>query len=341
MKLPKVYASDKSLESDSIDMTLSINPLGCSQKVLDELQKINMSDISKYPNDRKIRKSISEKFNVTEENVLMGAGSEQLIKLIAQTFVEKGGSVLVQTGSFPLFTKESKLVGGKVQYFDPRDFKTNTNPKLIFISNPSTPTGEVFEGEIIEKILNNFPKSIVVVDEANGEFNSETSINSVLRNENLIVLRTFSKVYGLAGLRIGFAVGKGKMFTKLIKAQQPFAVSSVGCRLAEIALSDADFVNRTIIFFNTERLFVYKNLRDLGLDVSNSITNNLFISGKNIKILMKKSKEMGVGVIDNSYFPNLQAKGFRISLRDKKTNRKFIKIIKEIQYKRDISLIGT
>ncbi len=330
MKLPKVYALDKSLESDSIDMTLSINPLGCSQKVLDELQKINMSDISKYPNDRKIRKSISEKFNVKEENVLMGAGSEQLIKLIAQTFVEKGDSVLVQTGSFPLFTKESKLAGGKVQYFNPRNFRTSTNPKLIFISNPSTPTGEFFEDQIIQKLIKDFPKTMVIVDEANGEFNNQTSINSVLNNENLIVLRTFSKVYGLAGLRIGFAVGKGKMFTKLIKAQQPFAVSSVGCRLVEIALSDDVFVDRTTNFFNTERLFVTKNLRNLGLDVSSSITNNLFISGKNIEILMKKLKEMGVGVIDNSYFPNLQEKGFRISLRDKNTNRKFINIVKGI-----------
>ena len=330
MKKTKIYASENSLKADSIDMTLSINPLGCSSKVISGLNNINIQDISKYPNDTDIRLCISKKFKLQKENILMGSGSEQLIKLIAQTFIKKGDKVLVQSGSFPLFTKETKLKGGNVKYFDPNNFAREEYVKLVFISNPSTPTGEVFDRQIIERLLKLFPKSIIVVDEANGDFINQTAIKFILSNPNLIVLRTFSKVFGLAGLRIGFAVGNGSKFNKLLLAQQAFVISSIACKLAIVALSDEVFIEKTREFFQNERTFMTNELKKLGFRVSNSSTNNLFISGNDIKNTMEKLKEKRVGVIDNTYFPNLNEIGFRISLRDNRTNKKFLLILESI-----------
>lgn len=328
MKLPKVYAIQKT--TSLIDMTLSTNPLGSSPKVIEALSKIGMDEIINYPNERELKKSIAQLVNVKEDNIILGNGSEQLIKLLAQTIIKKGDLVLVQEGSFPLFTKETNLADGKIKYFDPNNSKTNLKPKMILISNPSTPTGEVFSLDAIENIIKNYPGSILIVDEANGDYIDKSSIQYIEANENVIVLRTFSKVYGLAGLRIGYAVGKGKIFDRLAEAQQPFGVSSIACILAQIAISDQRFVIKSKRYIEREREFITKKLRGLGFEVSESYTNNLFISGNNIDLILTQLKRSGVGVIDNTYFPKLKTKGFRISIKDKDTNRKFIKVIEKI-----------
>lgn len=328
MKLPKVYASQK---TDSlIDMTLSTNPLGCSPEVLIAMSKIGSAEISDYPSEIELKKSIAKLVNTKSENVLLGSGSEQLIKLLAQTLIATGDLAFIQQGSFPLFTKEIKLAGGNIEYFDPNNLESNLKPKLIILSNPSTPTGEVFSQDVIEELLINYPESILVVDEANGEYINKSSIQYINNRENVIVLKTFSKVYGLAGLRIGFAIGKGKVFDSLVEAQQPFGVSSVACMLTQAAISDQDFVERSKAFVKDERNLITKKLRALGFEVSNSSTNNLFISGNNIENVLEKLIRAGVGVIDNSYFPELKTKGFRISIKDKATNQKFLSVIEKI-----------
>jgi histidinol-phosphate aminotransferase len=320
MKLPKMYASD--VAKLPIDMTLSENPLGCSPRVLEALKTITNQDIFDYPNTTSLFKAIANKFNVDKNQILLGNGSEQLIKLIAQTFLNKRDRVLIQAGSFPLFAKESLIAGGTVSFFNPL-WSTTQSATLIILCNPNNPTGEVLQNGIIQKLSKQFPKSLIVVDEANGEFLRESSMN--LNLPNVIVLRTLSKVFGLAGLRIGFAVGPGKLINTLKNVQQVFPVSSISSKLAKAALNDPTFLQQTLRFVAKERTFLTKELQNRNFLVCPSITSNIFIQTTQAKNIIELLRKNGVSVVDGAFFPAIDRPGFRIAIRDVKTNRLFLK----------------
>ncbi len=328
MRLPKIYA--KGVKKKPIDLSLSENPLGCSPLVIKTLRKITMKDISRYPNTEKLIKKISKRFKVTKEEIILGDGSEQLVKLIAQTFLQKNDIVLVQRGSFPLFNKECLLARAKVKFFQPDKLTDTNKTKMIFICNPNNPTGEVFDPIVIENIINRANNSIVVIDEAIGEFINNTFIPKAVKSNNCIILKTFSKAFGLAGLRIGFAIGSKSLIQKLANTQQAFPVSSLSCKLAEVAIDDKDFVDRTVKFITKERNFLLKELKKRGFIVSNSSTNNIFIQSKRAFIVINKLNRLGVSVVSGTDFPGIKMPGFRISIKDRKTNRLFLKKLDEI-----------
>lgn len=324
MQLLKTYVQE--VTRRRIDLTLSENPLGCSPAVAKALANLTVNDVSTYPDTSKLIGAISKKFKVNPENVLLGCGSEQIIKLIAQTFVESGDLVLVQEASFPLLTKEPILADAKVRQCSIAEIKRfSKKARLIFLCNPNNPTGKVLPNKTITSIVEDTRPSIVVIDEANAEFMERSFILKTIKSPNSIVIRTFSKVLGLAGLRIGFAVGPQRLIKRLVSTQQTFPVSSIGCKLAMAALSDDMFVLKTKQFISKERKFLASELNKRALRVSNSVTNNLFISTPLAKEIIKQLEKQGVSVVDGSFFPGNKKPGFRISVRDAKTNRMFLK----------------
>src|SRR3972149_2099991 len=228
MKLPILYA--QMTDRQSVDLTLSVNPLGCSPLVLDKLRKIGAKEVSRYPLPDKLLTKLAIRFGVQKDNILLSSGSEQLIKLIAQSFIQPGDPVFIERGSFSLFVKESLLAKGKISLTTlSRIMKSDA--KLIFLANPKTPTGEVIPQEVIKQIQKR-TTGILVVDEANGEFIDDSSIRLSVNNSNLLVLRTFSKAFGLAGLRIGLAIGSKELVGQLKQVQQAFPVSQIDILLA-------------------------------------------------------------------------------------------------------------
>lgn len=334
MNLPKVYAAQT--EKFKIDMTLSVNPLGCSPFVLKALKKISQEDISNYPDQSRLRELVANFFKLKSNNIVFGCGSEQLIKLIAQTFVKPNDLVLVQTASFPMFTKEVGLANAEVQFFNPNSFtKPNKKVALVILSNPSTPTGEAFSKRCIEKILKEFGDSIIFIDEANGEYMDESAISLINGNKNLIVSRTFSKLIGLAGVRLGYLLAQQNMIAPLLSAQQPFAASALALKLGMAAFQDREFIIKSRGFIKQQREILKRELITLGFAVSNSVTNNLFVSfqknntQRRMQGLQKRLNENGVGVIDSSFFPDLKTAGFRISVKDEQTNQEFLRVLSQ------------
>lgn len=325
----KVYAQE--VLRKEIDLSLSENPLGCSPLVFKALKKMTMRDISQYPDVSSLIKKIAVFFKIKTENIAMGCGSEQLIKLISQIFLKPGDKVLIPQGSFPLFTKECLSRNVKIELAEPEKFlRSSGKIKLIFLCNPNNPTGEKLEIQVITKILKCFPTTIFVIDEANGEFMDNSMISTSVKSSNLIILKTFSKVFGLAGLRVGFAVGSNKIISKLNSNQQPFPVSSISVKLAEIALNDPVFIRKTIDFIRNERSFLIKELIKRKLNPSVSITNNIYIKTPRAKLLIKQLSKKGVSVIPGNSFPGIRDAGFRLSIKDRKTNIFFLKKLDEI-----------
>lgn len=329
MKLPKAYATN--VQKKSIDMTLSVNPLGCSPRVLRAARRVNMKDICLYPDQSALLQRLASNLRVRNGNILLGTGSEQLIKLACLTFLQGGGTAAVEAGSFFLFSREPMLTKADTVFFDfdlPR--KLRSKPDLLFIANPTTPGGCDRSSSDIVRIIDSLSPKIAVIDEANGEFGTSPLIPEIAKRPNLIVLRTFSKALGLAGLRIGMAVGNTQAITNMSKFQQPFPVSSVALRAAEAALNDTVFLRKTTRFVTRERKFLTDELVKRGLRVSPSVTNNLFITGKNIRRIIRLLAEKNVSVIDGTFFPKNMQPGFRILLRDKKTNRAFLARLDEV-----------
>lgn len=322
MILPKIYAQE--VQRKPIDLSLSENPLGCSPLVAKLMKNISINDVNRYPDTSRLVQKIAEKFGIKQSQILLGCGSEQLIKLICQTFLQKNDAALVQRGSFSLFTKECLLTRAKVKFFQPNKTTSIGNARLIFICNPNNPTGEILDPVIIDTIINQAVNSIVVIDEAIGEFIKETFIPKVIKKKNCIVLRTFSKAFGLAGLRVGFAIGNTNLIKKLRITQQPFPVSSIACKLALSALEDEVFINKTINFIKKERLFLISELNKRKLMTSDSITNNIFVETPFADKLIPKLNRLGMSIVPASGFPGMKRPGFRICIKNKRTNRLFI-----------------
>lgn len=306
-------------------MTLSVNPLGCSPRAIQALKRCDMNDVATYPDIRPLILATSNRFSIKPSCVLVGNGSEQIIKLITQTFLSSKSTALVQSGSFSLFSKECMLAGATVKLCTINAMEAQTSkPNLLFLCSPNNPTGEVISQRTIKRIIATFPKAIIVIDEANAEFSNETTIPTAIRKRNVLVLRTCSKALGLAGLRVGFLVGNETFIKKLTETQQVFPISSISAKVAIAAMNDTTFLKRTKTFITKERTLLTNALKKRGLNVSASVTNTLFVSTPRAKRLITVLNNTGVSVISNTFSPGLTTPGFRIALRDRKTNRQFL-----------------
>lgn len=337
--LRNLYAFGKKLP---IDLSLSENPLGYSPKVR-RFIKTNEFEVNDYPDPqlKKIKTKIAEKFQLSVSNIFIGHGSESIIKLLPEIFNE--GSMIVPKVTFPMFEIVGKLAGmDVVQTNMTRELdidlkaiqmKINGKTRLIILCNPNNPTGRVIPREKILSFVRK-TKAFVIVDEANIEFGGESVISDVKNIENLIVLRTFSKGFGLAGIRIGFCIASQNVIEKLEMIGIPFPVTTISIDIACIALSDDKFIQKTKRFMKKERTFLTFELEKRGFRVIKSEANNLLIDiskfTETSTQFVTKLNQKGVSVVDGASFKNLPPIFMRVSPRLRKTNMAFLSVIDSI-----------
>jgi len=334
-----LYAFGKKLP---IDLSLSENPLGCSPKVSMAIKQLTQADFFDYPDPdcSQLKKVIAKRFQIEVGSIFVANGSEAVIKLLPQILLKPGGEVIIPKLTFPMFSIASEISNGRIISsemtpnldIDLEDIKSKVteNTKLIFLCNPNNPTGRI----IPKKKVVDFVKSTtatVVVDEANIEFGGTTVIREVKKFKNLVVLRTFSKGFGLAGFRIGFCVAGKEAIQLLEQASQPFPVSTVAEKAALLALKDTKFIKKTKEFMDKERVFLTCELEKRGFEVIKSRANNIFVgvnslfnsSDEFVKFLNKK----GVSVVNGTSFGDSNSKFVRISPRLRRVNVQFLNAI--------------
>lgn len=342
MKLPKLYAFNKKLK---IDLSLSENPLGCSPRVFSVLKK-EIKNVVKYPNSDPVKliSVLADRFKVSKENILLGNGSESLIDLICRSFIESKGAVVLPELTFPLFERAVILADGKPIFARmKKDFQIdlkalrnciNKQTNMVIICNPNNPTGKVIDKNSLLQFIKSISPIPVLVDEANIEFGGETIVSDVRKNKNLMVLRTFSKGFGLAGLRIGVLIGPKKIIKKLKQFSQPFPLNSFVESAVIAALKDRRFIQKTKIFMGQERNFLTDELRRRGFMVFNSEANNLLVEVNRIfpsaTEFVKLLNKNNVSVVNGKSFRKLDDRFIRVSPRTRETNIKFIKVIDKI-----------
>ncbi|MDD5292619.1 MAG: histidinol-phosphate transaminase, partial [Candidatus Omnitrophica bacterium] len=228
-----------------IKLASNENPLGASLRVKKAI-KNSLKEIFRYPDGGcyYLKKALAEKLNVASENLLFGNGSDEIIDIIIKTFLNPGEEVLTSETTFVEYEILAKANGFQEKCMPLKDFRYDLEAiknnmtektKVIFIANPNNPTGTYITKEEFSRFIKEIPQDkLVVIDEAYREFidvNDFPDTANYINNANLIVLRTFSKAYGLAGCRVGYAIANAEFISAMEKIRQPFNVNL----LAQIA----------------------------------------------------------------------------------------------------------
>lgn len=243
------------LKPYTVKIDANENPYPHSPAVLDKIRQWaeDKDNLTRYPDTdiNVLREKLGSLFNVSKNQVICTVGSDQLIELIIKVFVEAGETVLVPNPSFSMYTLSTVLNHGKaVAYELDENYDYDYDliidkyrvyqPKVVFICTPNNPTGNVASLEGIRKVLDNV-SCPVVIDEAYEEFTGESAVNLIKDYPQLIVLRTFSKAYGIAGLRIGYGISNEEMIDIIGVAKPPYNVSSFSQAVATFILDDIEY----------------------------------------------------------------------------------------------------
>lgn len=242
--------------TNKLRLDFNENPIGCSPAVRRALAKLSSASISSYPEQETVRRRIARHFGVQPHELLLTNGTDEALSLVVNTFVESGDRVLLVEPTYAMYRFYAELAGAKVasaRYDAEMRFPWDevltvlrTAPRLFFLPNPNSPTGNLLTREELRRIQRASPRTMVVIDEAYFEFSGLTVIPWIRRYRNLIVTRTFSKTAGLAGLRLGCIFVHRELAAIMRKAQSPYPVNVAALAAAEAAIGDRQFIARTV-----------------------------------------------------------------------------------------------
>ena len=297
-----------------------------------------------YPdsNSYYLRKSIGKYCKVSPDQIIVGSGSDELIQMLVTAFVGQGDTVICPAPSFGMYKIFTLIAGGrpvevpldKDFQYNPDDFASAISkhkPKLMFLCSPNNPTGNVIELNQVLKMVKDFD-GIVVVDEAYGEFTKKTSLDLIDECPNIIVLRTFSKALGLAGLRIGYSVCQSELASQISKVKPPYNLNSFSQRAAIITLENMDTVNKRISKILEQRDLLYQALKGMpSIKVYPTEGNFLLIRVPDGNSTWEKLMDRGILVRNFSHNPYLE-NCLRITIGDETANQVFLEAIKEIMH---------
>ncbi len=252
--------------SEIVKLASNENPLGSSPKAVEAIKTV-LSELSRYPdgNGFCLKKALASKLKVSPEQITLGNGSNEILELVARVFLTPDLEVIFSQHAFAVYPLVTQAVGAKAKITPALNYahdldamlaSVNQSTRLVFIANPNNPTGTLLPSSAIENFLNELPKTVIcVLDEAYFEFVSdEKKADSVAwldKYPNLIITRTFSKAYGLAGLRVGYSLSSTVIADLLNRARQPFNNNMLALAAAEAALSDVDFLSLTVAANNS------------------------------------------------------------------------------------------
>ena len=244
-----------------IKLSANESALGMSKNAQRVIKKAS-DNISKYPDGKfkDLTSIISKKYNCNQNQVICGSGSDEIIQMICQLFLNKGDQVIVPEFSFLMYRIYSQIVGAKVVFSKERNFKVSNNEilkkvsnktKIVFLANPNNPTGTYISKKQLLELRKRLNKKILlVVDDAYFEYMLNKDYKSgleIFKNKsNVFILRTFSKIYGLASLRVGWGYGSKKIVEALYKIKPPFNVNKIAQVCAIESLKDQSFIKKSV-----------------------------------------------------------------------------------------------
>ncbi|HYO84110.1 MAG TPA: histidinol-phosphate transaminase [Bryobacteraceae bacterium] len=316
------------------------NTVGCSPGVAEFLRsKVSEGALAIYPEYLKAKTDLSEYFRVADTEMMLTNGTDEAIQVLINTYVDDSDDVLILTPSYAMYRFYADVVGASIRELPYRKEKLafpleellhaiRPNTKAILISNPNNPTGTAVKLEGVEKILKRAPDSVVLIDEAYYEFCGITALRLIDDFPNLFVSRTFSKVYGLAGMRVGCLFSDARNIEFAQKAQSPYSVNMLAALAARAAVRDTGYVTRYVTEVLAARELLYVELERLGISYYESSGNFVLMQlGSRAVEVRDKLRNAGVLVRDRSY----EIAGcVRVTVGTRDQTRKFLQELERI-----------
>jgi histidinol-phosphate aminotransferase len=277
----------------AVKLASNENPLGPSPGALDAIRRQG-PEVNIYPDKTcgALKAALAREWSVGPDQVIIGNGSDEVLLFVALAYLEPGDNVLAYQSTFALYATVAQLFGAEVRRipFYQGGYQLDRIPrladgktKLVFVCNPNNPTGTYFSRESLVKLLDCLPPDIlVVVDEAYADFAEAADFPQTVpwagQYQNLLTLRTFSKLYGLAGLRIGYGVSCPAIIADLDKTRLPFNVNSLAQAAGVAALADKAFVEKTLRNNAEGKRYLYREFERLGLEYYRTQANFIFVN---------------------------------------------------------------
>jgi len=289
------------------------NTIGPSPRVLERLREVTAGDfLTVYPEYEVARGKMATFFGVESDQIVFSDGTDEAIHLLLQAFVEPGEEVLIPWPTFPMYRFYAEAAGAEpvLVHRDPEtlDFPTKAlldrigpETKAILIANPNNPTGGAAEPEELERVLRAAPEAAVLVDEAYFEFHGETALGWLAHFDNLFVSRTFSKAWGLAGLRVGCLFSQAENAEWVRRGQSPYSLNSAGVECALAAIEDREYVESYVREVVAARAALEAALDELGVRRWSSDANFVLARFADPGLLCRALRERGVLVRDRTH----------------------------------------
>jgi histidinol-phosphate aminotransferase len=320
------------------------NPLGASPKALSILKKFE-NDLHLYPdgNGTKLKEEIANHENVSFDNIIIGNGSNEILELAARAFLNPNTSSIASKHAFAVYKIVTQSSGASLievptynWSHDLKSFKDYLEPstRVIFIANPNNPTGTYNNHEEVYSLLKEVPSSILVVLDC-AYFEYVTKDDYVkpldLLNEfkNLLITKSFSKIHGLASIRVGYGIANPSLIEVLNRIRQPFNVNAIAQSMASIAINDHEHIQKSIELNSQQNEFLFAQLTKLGLDCIPSVGNFITFKG-NFSGREMFNKLMKKGVIVRSVDLYDMKDFIRVTIGTESENLKFLKALEEL-----------
>ena len=329
---------------DLIKLASNENPLGPPDRVLSAISREH-GNLARYPDGGAfyLKQKLSDTLGVPPEMITLGNGSNDVLEMLARVFLGPGTDVIVSKHCFVVYPLLTKALGANLIEIETNDFQPDLNSilesvsektRMVFLANPNNPTGTWVSKKELINFMNELPRSVLVVlDEAYFEYvgsqDYPNGIDLQADYENLIVTRTFSKAYGLAGLRIGYALSNPEIADLMNRIRQPFNVNSLSLVAASLALDERDFLNETVSINNKGMKFLEQTFSCLDLQYIRSAGNFLTVDlGRNALPVYELLLQKGVIVRPIGVYglPN----HLRVSIGLPHENERFSEVLAEV-----------
>ncbi len=317
------------------------NILGPSSDVKKVIQDLAGS-INYYPDSdsSEIREKIASKYNISKDHIILGNGTDQVIEMICDCLIDRGDNIVIGDPNFLIYEKATLKCGGEIIKAPLKELRqdisaicglVNDRTKVIFIASPHNPTGSIIDKSEFDYLISSTRQDVLIVmDEAYYEYLPDdrriNTIEYVKKNTNLITLRTFSKIYGLAGLRIGYGIADPVIIAGINKIRLPFNVGAISQKAASVAIGDDEYILRVRDEIISEKEKFYLKLGSAGIDHISSYANFILIKTGDFEM------EIVEGLLKKGFIvrpgKNLGLPGFiRVTISLPEINTKFLETL--------------
>ena len=314
---------------NSVKLASNENPLGPSPEALKAIGN-SFADLNRYPDGAGyyLKKALSETLSVSEEELILGNGSNELLDIAARTFMKEGDEAVMASPSFVVYAMAVQSVGGTSVQVPLKNYAHDLSAmaaaitpktKIVFIANPNNPTGTFNRKDELDMLMEKVTDEILVVmDEAYYEYVSAPDYADSMKHfrtgKNILILRTFSKIYGLAGLRMGYGIAKKDLLIDMNRLREPFNTNSLAQKAALAALRDREHVANSRRINEEGKKYLYQELASLGISAvpteanfiyipiedSMAVYNNLLRKGVIIRPMGPKAVRVTIGLPDEN-----------------------------------------